>query len=549
MVVSPPYMRQGEAALDQTAEQTKNTETRFLGAAGSVGIAVMISRILGLVREMVQSRYFGAGLYTDAWNIAFRIPNLLRDLFAEGALSSAFIPTFIRRLTEDGKEQAWLLANRVISALLAILGVLTVVFLFGAKGFVYLLAARSVQIPGKFELAAQMTRIMSPFLLCVALASVLMGILNARGSFFIPAMASSAFNICCILCGIFLSPVMPRWGLQPIVSMAIGAALGGAGQFLIMTPSAYRSGFRFRFDLNLSDPGLRHIAQLMLPAIVGLSATQINITVDFQLASTYGNGPVSWLNYGFRFMQLPMGVFGIAIATVALTSVSRYAALNELGKLRRTVESSLRLTACLTFPATVGLIVFRREIVRLIYEGGAFLPAHTEKTSEVVLLYALGLFSYSAVKILVPTFYALDDTRTPVRTSMICVAAKIALNFLLIVKLQFLGLALATTVASWLNLILLMKKFCRRTDWNFRSEVTVYPRIAFAALLMGACSLIVYRGSMFVWAGPGVLAQSFRLGMAIVAAVVALFPLFRLMRIKEGDEIMGLLTKVIGRCR
>jgi putative peptidoglycan lipid II flippase len=551
MVVSCPHTRQGEAALDQTIERTRSTETRFIGAAGSVGVAVMISRILGLVREMVQSRYFGAGLYTDALNIAFRIPNLLRDLFAEGALSSAFIPTFIRRLTEDGKEEALLMANRVISALLVILGGVTLVFFFGAKGFVYLLAAKSAQIPGKFELSVQMTQIMSPFLLCVAIASVLMGILNARGSFFVPAMASSAFNVCCILCGVFLSPFMPRWGLHPIVSMAIGAVLGGASQFLVMTPSAYRSGFRFRFDLDFSDPGLRHIAQLMLPAIVGLSATQINITVDSQLATAYGNGPVSWLNYGFRFMQLPMGVFGIAIATVTLTSVSRYAALNETDKLNRTVASSIRLAACLTFPATVGLIIFRREIVQLIYEGGAFLPSHTEKTSQVVLLYALGLFSYSAVKILVPTFYALNDTRTPVRMSMISVGAKIALNFALIIPLGFLGLALATTVASWLNLALLLSRFRRRTaaSWTIKNEAAAYLRIAVAALLMGLLSLAVFRGSWIFESGSGVLAQSFRLALAIVCAIAALFPLFRILKIEEGEEILRLIGTLIGKTR
>ena len=521
-----------------------------MGAAGSVGAAIMISRILGLVRDIVQARYFGAGLYTDALNVAYRIPNLLRDLFAEGALSSAFIPTFIRRLTQGGKEEAWLLANRVISALLVILGVLTLVFFFGARGFVYLLAAGYAEIPEKFELTVQMTRIMSPFLLFVALASVAMGILNACGAFFVPAMASSAFNICCILSGIFLSPLMPHWGLEPVVSMAIGALVGGASQFMIMVPSTHGLGFRYRFQLSFSDPGLRHIARLMLPAVVGLSATQINITVDYQIASMYGNGPVSWLNYGFRLMQLPIGVFGIAIATAAMTSVSHHAARNEIGEMQRTLVSSLRLAACLTFPATVGLILFRREIVQLIYERGSFLPVHTLKTSQVVLLYALGLFAYSAVKILVPAFYALNDTRTPVRMSVITVGAKIALNFAMILPLGFLGLALATTAASWLNFTLLVRELRKKTGVGWISrEFPAYLRIALASLSMGLLSLMVFRACWMILPGTGMAAQAFRLGLAIAAAVSSLLPLLRLFNVKEGKNILHLIGTMTGRIR
>ncbi len=521
-----------------------------MGAAGSISAAVMISRILGLVRDQVQAKYFGAGLYTDAWNIAFRVPNLLRDLFAEGALSSAFIPTFVRRLTQDGKEQAWVLANRVISALLVILGILTLVFLLGARGFVYLLAAGYARIPEKFELTVQLTRIMSPFLLFVALASVWMGILNACGSFFIPATASSAFNVCCILAGIFLSPLMPHWGYPPIVAMAVGAIVGGVSQFLVMVPAARGFGFRYRFDLNFYDAGLRHIAKIMLPAIIGLSAAQVNITIDTQIASMYGNGPVSWLSYGFRMIQFPMGLFGIAIATVTLTSISRYVALEETEALHRTVASSLRLAASLTFPATVGLIIFRREIVGLIYEHGSFLPNDTSKTSQVVLLYSMGLFSYCAVKILVPTFYALGDARTPVRISIITVITKIVLNFALIVPLGFLGLAFSSAVASWLNLGLLLRRFRRRTSapWNIK-ELNGYLRIALSSMLMGLLSLAVFHGSWMVCPGSGVLAQAFRLTLAILTAIVSLAPLYRMLKVEEVYDLTRLVGRLIGRIR
>jgi putative peptidoglycan lipid II flippase len=556
MVVFSTRIRQGEAALMAQPPETPPPELpmdmpkEVLGPAWSVGAATMISRILGVVREVVLAKYFGAGLYTDAFNVAYRIPNLLRDLFAEGALSSAFIPTFVRRLTQSGKGRAWLLANRLLSALSVILAAVTLVFFFGAKAFVYLLAAGYAAIPEKLALTTQMTRIMSPFLLCIALASVGMGILNACGSFFIPAMASSAFNICCILAGIFLSPLMPRWGLPPILSMAIGVLLGGASQFLVMIPNARGFGFRFRFDLNFSDPDLRHIARLMLPAIVGLSATQINITVDSQIASLYGNGPVSWLNYGFRLMQFPIGVFGIAIATATMTSVARYAAQNDREKLHATVRSGIRLAACLTFPSTIGLILFREEIVRTLYERGFFLPSDTLMTSKVVLLYALGLFSYSAVKILVPVFYALNDTWTPVRMSMITVAAKVALNFLLAIPFGFLGLALATTAASWMNCGLLVSRLVGRDGEGFRMrELGVYVRIAAASLAMGLLSLIVFHAGGMIWLQPGFWGTVFRLSAAVLFGLASFVPLLRLFKVEEANGIIRMLGMLLGRMR
>ena len=518
------------------------------GAATSVSTATMVSRVLGVMREMVMARYFGAGLFTDAFNIAYRIPNLLRDLFAEGALSAAFVPTFIRLLTQEGKEAAWRLANLVMNALAVVLGGVTLVIYFGAKGFVYLLAADFARQPAKFAITVEMTRIMSPFLLFVALAAVAMGMLNAFGSFFVPAVSPSVFNVASILAGIFLSPVMPRFGLDPIVSMAVGATVGGAGQFLAQLPTAYRFGYRYRFVLDLGDPALRRIGRLMLPAIIGLSATQINITVDNQLAARYGDGPISWLNYAFRLMQLPIGIFGVAVATATLASVSRHAASNDIEKLRATVASSLRLAACLTFPATVGLVVFRREIVRLLYQRGAFRAADTLETAGVLMFYAVALFAYSAVKILVPTFYALGDTRTPVRTSVATVLAKIAINFALIAPLQFRGLALATALASWLNFALLARALGRKTAVPWRwTDLTAYLRIAGASAVMGALSYAVFRAAQAVLPVRGTASLALDLGAAILCGAGVTLPLLRLARVSEANELIALLLRLARR--
>jgi putative peptidoglycan lipid II flippase len=539
-------LTENDASQPEADRQPCAQDRSLAGAAGSISAATLISRILAMGREMVMSRYFGAGYYTDAFNVAFRIPNMLRDLFAEGALSSAFVPTYIRTINDKGKEEAWLLANRVINALVIILAGITLLIYIGASGFVYLLAAGSRAIPGKFELTVQMTRIMSPFLLFVALAAAAMGMLNARGRFFIPAMAPSTFNVCSILAGIFLSPLMPRFGLAPVVSMAIGALVGGASQFIVQLPAAYREGFRYRPLVDFKDPGVRQIAKLMLPAIVGLSATQVNIAVDTQLAIHYGNGPVSYLNYAFRLMQLPIGLFGVAIATTTLATVSFHAARNDIGKLRDTVAGSLRLAACLTFPATVGLILFRYEIIELIYQGREFVAADTAKTSEVLLLYALALFAYSGVKILVPTFYALNDTSTPVRMSVTTVVVKIAVNFLLIVPLGFLGLALATAIASWLNFVLLARGFGKRTALPWRSgELGAYLRIAFASLIMGLVAFLALGAARQLMPIQGKLGLALHLGSAIAVGLAVILPLLRWFRVEEERELSRILSRLV----
>ncbi|MBI1747829.1 MAG: murein biosynthesis integral membrane protein MurJ [Acidobacteria bacterium] len=431
-----------------------------LKAAGVVSLATLISRILGVVREQVLAAYFTRAA-TDAYFIAFRIPNLLRDLFAEGALSAAFVPTFTD-YRHRSAEQAWHLANLVINALLVVLSLVTLIFFFGAKYLVIMLASGFLQHPGKVDLATKMAQIMSPFLLFVATSAAIMGVLNTGGRFFISALAPAMFNVTNILAGILLSPLMPKIGQEPIVAMAIGSLVGSLGQLLIQLPSAYKIGYRYRLTLIWRDPGLRRIGRLMLPAIFGLAATQINFIIDNQFSSRFGDGPVSWLNYAFRLMQLPIGLFGVAIATVNLTAVSRDAALNDMVKLKATLARSIRFALLLTLPATAGLIALRHPIIRVLYEHGKFTAQHTQFTADALLYYALGLFSYSAVKIIVPTFYALNDSKLPVIASALTVLLKIGLNFVLTGFLGFTGLALATAMAATINLMFLWVCLCRR---------------------------------------------------------------------------------------
>ncbi|MBI1851856.1 MAG: murein biosynthesis integral membrane protein MurJ [Planctomycetes bacterium] len=515
-------------------------------AAWSVSAATLVSRILGVVRETVIAGYFST-FQTDAFYTAFRIPNLLRDLFAEGAMSSAFVPAFTERMHRDGRESAFRLGSSVLNALLVVLGVVTVFLMVGARPLVWALASGFSNQPGKIELTVELARIMAPFLLLVALAAALMGMLNACGKFFVPALAPAHFNVASVLCGLVLAPLMPALGLEPIVSMAIGALVGAGAQVFTQWPTVRREGFRYSPRLDWKDPGLIKITWLMLPATFGLAATQVNILVDNQIASHYGDGPVSWLNYSFRLMQLPIGLFGVAVATANLAAVSRHAAARDFGALRETLSRSIRLAAFATLPATAGLIALRTPIVQVLFEHGKFFhAAETAQTATALLLYSLGLFTYSAVKIVVPTYYALGDTWTPVWTSATTIAMKIALNFVLIAPvfgLTFQGLALATSVAAALNFSLLIARLHRRLGPAPAGTTTAIARIAAAAALMGVACAAIDVALEALWPATAFAARSLKLFAAIGAGVALYVAIARALRVSELTEMMEILQR------
>ncbi|HKG22268.1 MAG TPA: murein biosynthesis integral membrane protein MurJ, partial [Blastocatellia bacterium] len=365
-------------------------------SAGIISLAVMASRVLGLFREMVFAYFFGASksFANDAYVIAFRIPNLLRDLFAEGALSSAFVPVFSEYLVKKDEKEAFRLSNLVMTSLILVLGALVVLGIIFAPQIVMIFAHGFGDDPEKFALTVKLTRIMMPFILLVALAAQAMGILNARGRFAIPALSSSFFNVGSILGGIFFASLLtnPDFSdparaiidnpVEGIIGMAYGVLIGGFLQYAIQWPSLRRAGFRFRPILSFSDPGARRIFKLMGPAVIGAAAVQVNVLINSNFASTIpGDGPVSWLNYAFRLMQFPIGVFGVAIATATLPSISRNAALEQLDEFRHTLARSVRLAFLLTIPSAVGLAVLGKPIIALIYQRGDFRPIDTSHTA------------------------------------------------------------------------------------------------------------------------------------------------------------------------
>ncbi|MFN0102534.1 MAG: murein biosynthesis integral membrane protein MurJ, partial [Bryobacteraceae bacterium] len=439
------------------ALRQRNTAESVARSAGVTSIAVMASRVTGLAREMAMARLFGAGAAYDAFVMAFRIPNLTRDLFAEGALSSAFVPTFVEYLAKKSRADAAYLANLVATAIIVIVGAVCLLGMAFAPELVSLLAPGFHQVPGKFEMAVRMTRIMSPFLLLVALAAQVMGVLNACNRFALPALSSSMFNVGSLVFGFFAGYVAgPRLGITPIEGMAWGVICGGALQLFAQIPSLVREGFVFRPTFDFGHPGLIHIAKLMGPAILGNAAVQINVMVNSNFASQINdpvtglNGPVTWLGCAFRFMQLPLGLFGVAIGGATLPAISRAAANGDMDDFRRTLSRSLGLVFLLTIPSSAGLIVIGDSIIGALFEGGQFRAYDTQQTAAALAWFAAGLVGYSGLKILVPAFYALKDSRTPMFISL----ASIATNYFIVSTMTgattfgHAGLALSTAAVA-----------------------------------------------------------------------------------------------------
>ena len=515
-------------------------------SAGLISVATMASRLLGVAREMVLAAFFGAsgGIEMDAFNVAFRIPNLLRDLFAEGAMTAAFVPTFTRTLTTEGRDEAWRLGNLVINALLIIIGSIVAVGIVFASPITHAFAPRFASTPGKLELTTQLTRIMLPFLATVAVAVAMMGMLNSLRRFFIPALSPAMFNVATILCAFMLVPVMPRLGLQPIVAIALGTILGGIGQIALQWPVLRGEGFRYQPVIDFRDPKLLEVLRLMVPGTIGLAAVQINVFVNTYLATSQQQGSVSWLNYAFRLMYLPIGLFGVSIATAALPDIARRASEGDTLGMQRTISSALRMMLMLNVPATIGLIALAHPIVALLLERGHFGPYDTTATAAALLFYSPGLLGYSAVKIASPSFYSLRDSRTPVIVSVIAVLTNLTINLLLVRVMGYRGLALGTALAALFNAGALLWLLRRRLGGlDERRVLIAFSKILAAALAMGAAARLT-ASWLATWLPPThFLSRAVELAIAITVGLVVLVAAARLLRLAEFDDAFSRLLK------
>jgi putative peptidoglycan lipid II flippase len=509
-------------------------------SAGLAGVATLASRLLGLARDQVLASLFGAGNDMDAFVVAFRLPNLVRDLFAEGAMSAAFVPTFTRELTIGGKPTAWRIGNQVIAALLAITGVLVIAAIVFAPSLVAFYAADFASIPGKLPLTIRLARIMLPFLTLAAIAAALMGMLNSLHYYFVPAISPAAFNVVTILCAFALVPVMPAIGLPRITAIAIGTILGGAAQVAIQWPALAREGFRFRPSIDWRDPALRRVLLLMGPGTLGLAATQVNLFVGTLLATREGTGAVSWLQYAFRLMYLPIGLFGVSIATAVLPAASRHAAVADRAAIARTVARGVALMLFVNIPATVGLIVLAHNIVRLLFEHGRFQSSDTAATAAALQCYAIGLIGYSTARIASPVFYALGQSRVPVLLSTASIGVNILLSLALVSRLGFRGLALATALAALVNgggSLLLLRK--RLGGLDERRLAATVGKTVVAALGMTAVVLTIVHGLSTIAPEGGTALEAARVLAAIAGGLFTLAIGAKLLRISEFDEIVG----------
>lgn len=520
-------------------------------AAGIVGLAVMCSRVLGLIREQIFAWLFGGGKEMDAFTVAFRTPNLLRDLFAEGALSTAFVTVFSKKIAAEGNEAAWKLARKMATLTAVFMSAIVAGGILVAPYLVNILAPGFAATPGKTELTVHLAQLMYPFILLVSIGALVMGMLNARNVFGVPAMASSFFNIGSIVGGVTLGWWLdPTFGPKALYGLALGTVIGGSLQLGVQLPALRRIGFSFRPDFDWKDDGVRTILRTMGPAIVAASSVQFNVMVNTWFASWLEDGSAYRLNIAFRLMQLPLGVFGVAIGTVTLPLLSRIAATGQREEFGAVLGRGMRLAFVLTLPATVGLVMLARPIISLLYEHGKFSAHATDQAAIALQGYALGLCAYSALKILSPAFYAIDKRRTPMVVSFISIGLNVAVNWFLAfyLRLGVRGLALGTGCVAMANFLILYVLMRRETTGLATGDlVQTLGKLALASSVLGAVCWAAQTWLLVAWPHWSVVLKVVGLLGTIAVAGVAYFLVAMALRIPELQEVTALAKRKLRR--
>ncbi|MBS0580447.1 MAG: murein biosynthesis integral membrane protein MurJ [Proteobacteria bacterium] len=540
----PP--RQTPAAAPGAETRAERLNTR---AAGVVGLAVLCSRVLGLAREQIFAALFGGGRVMDAFTIAFRIPNLLRDLFAEGALSTAFVTVFSKTAALSDAAAAWRLANKIATLTAVVLSLLSIVGILSAPWLVAALAPGFD--PAKAALTVALTRVMYPFILLVSLAALVMGMLNARNVFGVPAMASSFFNLGSIIAGVLLGYWLdPHFGTRAIFGLAIGTLVGGALQLCVQLPALAREGYRYRADFHWRDPGVRSVLALMGPSVIAASTTQVNVLVNSVFASELGDGPTFWLTVAFRLMQLPLGIFGVALGTVALPLLARMAATGNLEAFRSELSRGMRLAFLMTIPASVGLIVLAEPIISVLYQHGRFGAHETAESAGALRFYALGLCGYAALKILVNAFYAIDRRKTPMVVSFIAVALNLVLNIIFTRALGWghRGLAFSTACVASSNFLILY--FLMRAHLGALESRAMARLLGKLAIACSVLFVLAWGGGQWLlsdWATQAFWPKCASLLLVIGAAGAGFVACAHALGIAEVQEILAAVRRRLRR--
>lgn len=511
-------------------------------SAGKLSLGTLASRLLGVVRDSLRAYLFGTGMAADAFTVAFRLPNMLRALFAEGALSAAYVPVLTETMAKGEQDEWKRLVLNVATLLTLTLAVVTLFGILIAPYLVPIMVPGYERIPGKLPLTISLTRWLFPYIFFIGLATLAMGTLNARRRFTTPAMAAGVLNLAMIAAMAF---VVPRLGPDParmIKGLAWGVLVGGALQLAIQIPPLLRERLVVKFRVRLRDARVHRIAVLMIPGVIGLGVAEINGFVDMLLGSLLPAGSVAALEYGQRVMQLPLGVFAVAIGTAILPTLSLHAARKETEQLARTFSLGLRLTLFILVPLTGFMIAVHRPLLRLLFQRGAFDERSLQLTALAFIFYSLGLCAYGAVKVIVPVFYCRQDTRTPVRIGIIAMLTNVVLNVILMQFLALGGLALATALASMLNVTLLLRSMRRKYNLRPGPEVRAAAvRALTATAIAVALALVVLLAFRIFPVFSGALQAGVKLVAAAAVGAIAYVVSSHLLRSEELRFLRSLL--------
>ena len=462
---------------------------RIIKATATVGGMTMISRILGFVRDMIIARYFGASMGADAFFVAFKIPNFFRRLFAEGAFSQAFVPVLAEAKEKRGQEAVKHLVNAISFRLGGILLIITAFGVFGSSLWMMVFAPGFMDQPEKFALASDMLAITFPYLLLISLVAFSSAIMNTYNQFAVPAFTPVFLNLVLITFAVWVSPMMD----VPIMALAWGVLVAGVVQLLFHLPYLYRLGL-LPHPSKQSDPGVGEVKRLMIPALFGVSVAQINLLVDTILASFLITGSVSWLYYSDRLMEFPLGVFGVALATVVLPGLSKKAANENWQGFQQDIDSALRLVLIIGLPATLGLLLLAEPLIITLFYYGEFTANDVTMSGMSLMAYSFGLLGFILVKILAPAFYARKDMKTPVRVAIIALITNIILNLILIGPFAHVGLAAATTISAFVNSGLLY--------WYLRKQQVFEPLAGWSKLIVQVILANVVLIGFILWLSP-----------------------------------------------
>jgi putative peptidoglycan lipid II flippase len=515
------------------------TNSKMLETVGKLGGIAMISRMLGLIRVQLFASFFGVSYLSDAFFMAFRIPNLLRELIAEGAFLPAFITVIAQKRKRDGDAQAWRLVNRIVTTQVLILGTISFLGIIFAPTLVSWIVPHFDNEPGKIEITVTLTRILFPILLFVGLGASSTGILNIYGSFSVPAFASSFFNLGSIIVGVGLALILdPGFGLVGIICMAIGTLFGGFLQWFIQVPALIKLGFRYKPDFKVKEPAMIELGKLLTPSILGFSVAQVNVFINSIFASNFSGG-VTFLELAMRIVQLPIGIFGASISTATLPSLAVAENPGNRSLFKIHLEQALRLNALLCIPSTCGLILLSDSLVQLLYRHGKFSLLSCHATSEILIAYSFGLIAYSSIKILSSAFYALKTVYTPLFIFLGSILFTTLMNWYLITKTHsgVMGLAITTSTTSLLAVLVMSIVLTKSLGKFSRAMFVAFIKIITASILMSGVIKISLLMQNQLYVNHITLGNITRISISTVLGALIFIWILRALKLEEVHQI------------